>query len=218
MPLPLLAAVPGLIKAGASLFGRGKRKREQKAAQAQFDNDSAAVRNFEFTNQYKGLENTAEDLTVNQDAANFEASQTDKSLASGLDAITASGGGGGGAQAIADAALEAGGAGSAKIALQEQQNQQLRAQQAAQNQQLEAGGAERVEGREFGLKNQLQDQSGERLGAANASIQQAKSAFASGLGSAGGALVGGGLKGVFGGDKGGNGQSGIGKSLQGLFG
>ncbi len=200
MPLPLLAAAaPGLIQAGASLFGGRKRRREQQAAQKQFDADQAAVRNFQFTNPYKNQENTAEDLTVNQQASQFEAQQTDQSLAQGLDAIVAGGGGGGDATAIANAALQAGQAGSAKIAAQEQQNQQLRAQQAASNQRLEAQGEATLQNQQYGQAQQNFGQSGQRLSAANAARQQAKSALISGLGSAVGGAVGAGLGGGGGG-------------------
>ena len=141
MPIPaLLAAAPGLIQAGASLFGGGKRRREQRIAQQQFDADSAAVRNFQFSNPYADQENTAEDLTVNQQAAQFGAQQTDAGLAQGLDQFVQSGGGGGGAQSFAQASLQAKQGAAADIARQEQGNQALRAQQAALNQRLEAQG------------------------------------------------------------------------------
>ncbi len=200
MPIGLIGALPGLIQAGGSLFGGKKRRREQQAAQSQFDADSANVRNFEFKNQFANQENTAEDLTVNQQASNFQAAQTDASLSKGLDAITQTGGGGGSAQAIADAALGAKQGISNDLAGQENTNQQLRAQQAASNQDQEAQGAERVEGREFGQAKGNLGQSQDRLGAANAAQQQAKSALASGLGSALGGVtgLGGAAKGIAG--------------------
>lgn len=182
-------ALPGLIQAGGSLFGAKKRKREQQAAQAQFDADQAAVRNFEFKNPYANLENTAEDLTVNQQATNVQAQQTDAALSQGLDAIVAGGGGAGGAQAIANAALGAKQNIAADIAGQESANQAAAAQQAAQNQQLEAQGAQTQQNQQFGQLQGNLDQSGQRLSAANAAQQQAKQALVSGLGSA----VGGGL-------------------------
>lgn len=191
MPIPaLLAAAPGLIQAGASLFGGGKRRREQEAAQKQFDADQAAVRNFQFSNPYADQENTAEDLTVNQQAAQFGAQQTDAGLAQGLDQFVQSGGGGGGAQAFAQASLQAKQGAAADIARQEQGNQQIRAQQAALNQRLEAQGDIRLQGQQA---QQLQGNlglSGQRLGAANAARQQATQALTSGLGSAIGAGVG----------------------------
>ena len=191
MPLPLLAAAaPGLIQAGASLFGAGKRKKEQAAAQRQFDADSAAVRNFQFENPNANLENTAEDLTINQQASQFQAQQNDASLSQGLDQFVQSGGGGGGAQAFAQAALQAKQGISADIAGQESANQALRAQQAAANQTAEAQGALALQNQQHSQLTANQGQSGQRLGAANASIQQAKSAFASGLGSAAGGVLG----------------------------
>ena len=49
MPIPaLLAAAPGLIQAGASLFGSGKRKRAEAAAQERYDASRAELENFQF--------------------------------------------------------------------------------------------------------------------------------------------------------------------------
>ena len=91
--MPWGAIIGGAAQIAGSLIGGRARRREQKAAQAQQAADLDQVRNFEFSNTFKGLENTAEDLTVNQQASNFQAQQTDQALAGGLDAIVASGGG-----------------------------------------------------------------------------------------------------------------------------
>lgn len=184
-------ALPGLIQAGASLFGGGKRRREQKAAQAQFDADQAAVRNFQFKNPYANLENTAEDLTVNQQATNVQAAQTDAALAAAQENIVASGaGGGGGAAALVAGALGAKQNIAADIAGQESANQAAAAQQAAQNQQLEAQGEQNLQQQQFSQLEGNLSQSGQRLGAANAARQQATQALVSGLGSAAGGALG----------------------------
>ena len=139
MAIPaLLAAAPGLIKAGASLFGGKKRRRAEQQAQAAQTAAKERVQNFQFKNPYANLENTAEDLTVNQQATNVQAQQTDQALAQGLDAITAGGGGGGDAQAIANAALQSKQNISADLAGQEAGIQQQVASQAAANQSAEA--------------------------------------------------------------------------------
>ena len=182
MPIPaLLAAAPGLLKAGASLFGAGKRKRAEAEAQARFDQSRQDLENFQFENPYANLENTAEDLTVNQQAANFQAAQTDQKLAQGLDAIVAGGGGGGDAQAIADAALGASQGASANLASQEQNIQSQAAQQAAANQAAEAKGASTLQTQQYGQKQQLFNLAQDQLSNAQAARQQATQQLVGGL-------------------------------------
>ncbi len=185
--------IGGAAQAVGSIVGSRGRKREQKAAQAEFNQAKEQYQNFDFQNQYANLENTAEDLTVNQQAANFQAQQSDQGLAQGLDAIVASGGGGGGATAIANAALQAKQGASADISRQEQGNQQLRAQQAAQNQQLEARGATDVQNQKYAQQGEILDLAGDRLGAANQARQQATQDLIGGIGSVAGGIASGGL-------------------------
>lgn len=166
-------AIGGVASGITSLFGGRARRREERAAQAEFDQQKQAFDNFQFQNQFANLENTAEDLTVNQQAANFQAQQTDAALAQGLDAVIATGGGGGGAQAIANAALQAKQGISADISRQEQANQQQRARQAARNQQLEAQGADQLQQQQYDHTSSLYSLSSQRLGAARAARQQA---------------------------------------------
>lgn len=176
-----------------SIVGGRKRRREEQAAQAEFQANKAAYQNFQFQNPYANLENTAEDLTVNQQASNFQAQQSDQALSQGLDAIVASGGGGGSAQAIANAALQSKQNISSDLAGQESANQQLRAQQAAQNQQLEAQGADVLQQRQHQQIGEAFDLSGERLSAARAARQQATQDLIGGIGSVAGGIASGGL-------------------------
>ena len=196
------AIVGGAASVVGSVIGSGKRKREERAAQAQQQGDLDAVRNFEFSNPWKNLENTAEDLTVNQQASNFQAQQTDQALAGGLDAIVASGGGGGGAQAIANAALASKQGISADLAGQEQQNQALRAQQASQNQQLSAQGEEDLQTQQYEQADSNLALSNSRLQNAQAARAQATQQLVGGIGSIAGGIAGGGLKGIGGAVKG----------------
>ncbi|MDA7991472.1 MAG: hypothetical protein MPJ25_00390 [Pirellulales bacterium] len=185
--------IGGASQIVGSLIGGRRRRREQAQAQAEFDQRKADYQNFQFKNTYENLENTAEDLTVNQQAANFQAQQTDQALAQGLDAVRATGGGGGGAQAIANAALQAKQGASADISRQEQQNQQLRAQQAASNQALEAQGADTLQTRQHQQAGEAFDLSGERLSAANAARQKATQDLIGGIGSVAGGIASGGF-------------------------
>ena len=141
MPLPL-ALIGGVANIAGSLIGSGKRKREAKTAAAQFQAQREALMSTQFTNPYAGLENVAEDLTINQQASQFQAQQTDAALAQAMQAAVASGGAPGGAQAIAQAALQAKQGLSADIARQEQANQMARVNQEAKLQLLTAQGEE----------------------------------------------------------------------------
>ncbi len=184
------SAVGGAAQIAGSLIGGRARRREQKAAQAQQAADLDQVRNFEFSNTFKNLENTAEDLTVNQQASNFQAQQTDQALAGGLDAIVASGGGGGGAQAIANAALASKQGISADLAGQEQTNNALRAQQAAQLQSDEANAETDLQSQRFEQQKGNLNLSNERLSTANAARQQATNQLIGGVTSLAGAATG----------------------------
>ena len=199
------AIIGGAAQIAGSLIGGRKRRREQKAAQAQNQMDLEKVRNFEFTNSFKNLENTAEDLTVNTQASNFQAQQTDAALASGLDAIVASGGGGGSAQAIANAALASKQGISNQLASQEQTNQALRQQEASNLQAAEATGEQDLQEQKYQHAGTNLELSGSRLQAANDARQQATNQLVGGIGSVAGGIASGGL-------------SGIGKKIGGLFG
>ena len=190
MAIPaLLAAAPGLIKAGASLFGGKKRRRAEQQAQAAQTAAKERVQNFQFKNPYANLENTAEDLTVNQQATNVQSQQTDQALAQGLDAITAGGGGGGDAQAIANAALQSKQNISADLAGQEAGIQQQVASQAAANQSAEAQGAANVQQQQFGQAQQGFNIANTELGAAKDARAQARQDLVGGLSSAAGAGI-----------------------------
>ena len=185
------AIIGGAAQVAGSLIGSGKRKREQQAAEQQQQADAEQVRNFQFNNSWKGLENTAEDLTVNQQAANFQAAQNDQALAGVQDAIVQSGGGGGGATALANAALGAKQGASASLAQQEQQNAQIRVNQASKLQQLEAQGDEDLQTQRYEQADSNLALSNSRLANANAARAQATQQLVGGIGQAAGGLAGG---------------------------
>ena len=177
------AIIGGAAQVAGSLIGSGKRKREQKKAQLQNQADEAAVRDFQFTNSYKGLENTAEDLTVNNQAANFQAAQTDQALAGALDASTqGNAAGGGNAIALANAALGAKQGISNDLAAQESQNQQLRQQEASNLQAAEAQGEQDLQSQRYTQAGTNLELSGARLQAANQARQQATNQLVGGIG------------------------------------
>ena len=188
MALPLMGIIGGATQIAGSLIGQGARRREAKAAKAEYDAQRTAFTSFDFQNKFAGLENVMEDLTINQQASQFQAQQTDAALGQGLDAIVASGGGGGGAQAIAAAALQSKQGISANIAQQEARNQMLRAQQESQLQYREAQGADDLQLRNYDRTQQLLNMAAGRNKAAMAAKSAATSALVGGIGSAVGGI------------------------------
>jgi len=67
--------VSGLTGIAGGMIGSGKRKREQKAAQAEFNRNKARMEGADTSNLAMNMENTMEDLTVNTQAAEFQAQQ-----------------------------------------------------------------------------------------------------------------------------------------------
>ena len=137
--LPLLTAVGGLAQVGMSLAQRNKLQNQQQEAQDAFDaqkkiyqgldtsNVYGNVRNrFQnLGNAYEGVENAFEDLTVNTQAAEFAAQQSQQSAANILqDMSGAAGGSGIGAlaQALANQQTQAAQQASASIGQQEARN------------------------------------------------------------------------------------------------
>lgn len=192
------AAISGGSKIIGSLIGGGKRRREAKAAQAELNARKAAFENFQFTNAYAGLENVAEDLTINQDAAQFQAQQTDAALAQAMQAAVASGGAPGGAQAIAQAALQSKRGISADIARQEQANQMARVNQEAKLQQLAAQGEEDLQSQQFLQQGELLNMAAGRKAAADAARARSTQMLVGGIGE-----IAGGVASGFGGGAGG---------------
>ena len=190
MPIPaLLAAAPGLIKAGASLFGGGKRRRAEKKAQAEFQSQQEALKNFQFENPYANQENVFEDATVNQQATNFQAAQTDQALAGAQQSIVESGGGGGGAAALVSGALGAKQGASADLARQEQGNQQASLQNQAALQSQEAQGEATLQTQRHGQVQQQFNLAQQGLQQAQQARQQARADLVGGLSGAAGGIA-----------------------------
>lgn len=190
--------IGGVASVAGSLIGGGARRREARAAQAEFDQQKKSFSDFSFTNTYAGLENTAEDLTVNTQAADFQAMNADQALAASLDTMQSVGAGAGSAQAIANAALQSQQGISASIAQQEQQNQIARARQAAQLQADEAAGADMLQTRGYKQNQQLLNLAADRKAASDAARQQATDQLVGGIGSIATGVVGGAAAGAFG--------------------
>jgi len=196
MPVPVLAAamaVQGLTNVVGSMIGGRARRREQRQARRDMAKRQSEYENMQFTNPYANLQNTMEDVTVNQQQAQFLAQQQQQGLANTMGALQGAAGGSGIAglaQAMANQQAQNLQQSSASIGQQEARNNLLQAQQAAQIQQLGAQGEAMVQGREVARTETLLGMSQQRLAAANQARQQATQAMVGGIGDiAGGAMV-----------------------------
>jgi hypothetical protein len=182
----------GLMKTVGSLFGGGKRRREQRRAKKDFNRLKEEYTNLDTSNLMMGQDNVYEDLTVNQQEAQFLGEQQQQSLSNALNQNRTAAGGSGIAslaQAMANQQSKNLAASAISIGQQESQNQQLERQEAARIQQAEISGAYQERAAERETTETLLGMSGQRLAAANQARADAKGALFSGIGDiAGGAL------------------------------
>ena len=92
---PISMGVSALGSIAGGMIGSGKRKREQRQAQMEFDRNKARYESLDTSNQYTNLENTYEDLTVNTQAADFAAQKQQQVLANTMSGMQGAAGGGG---------------------------------------------------------------------------------------------------------------------------
>jgi len=182
------AIVVGVIGAGVSYVQSEKNrglaegmsedaKTAQAKAQAQLDKEKAAYRNMEIKNMYADMENPYEDITVNQQQAQFQAQQMDAQRANIMRGLK----GAAGASGIASLAQAMANQGqlqtqriSASIGQQESRNQKLLAQGAAAADMAERGGEAWVQSAEMDRSATLLGTAyGEATGA-NLALQTAK--------------------------------------------
>lgn len=181
----IIGAASGLTKIAGGIIGGRKRRQEQRAAQEQFNRNMAAYQNLDTSNLAANLENTMEDLTVNQQQAQFIQNQQQQSFANTMGAMQGAAGGSGIAalaQSLANAQTTAAERAGVSIGQQEAANQMAAAKQAAVNQQLEIQGAQKARELEYDKTGTLLGMSQQRLGAANAARQQATQSILGGVG------------------------------------
>ena len=166
-----VGAVGGLIKMGAGLIGGRKRRREERAAQAEFNAMKDRYANLDTSNPYENIGNAYEDLTVNTQAADFAAQQSQQSSANIMSSLGAAAGGSGIAalaQSLANSQAQQAAAASASIAQQESRYQQMAAQGEQQRQQMVASGEMQSRQMEAAKTSQMLGMASQRLGAAQA--------------------------------------------------
>ena len=141
----------GAISAAGAYDWGGKRANAEKEAQGEYDKMRDKFMGLETSNLYGGvsnpyanMENTMEDLTVNQQQAQFQAQQNQQTQADVMGGLKGAAGGsgiGGLAQAMLNQGTVQAQQASASIGQQESANQQAAAQQAGQLQKMTRQGA-----------------------------------------------------------------------------
>jgi hypothetical protein len=190
----ITGAIGGVTQIAGGLIGGGKRKREARAAAQELERRKAAYEGTDTSNVYRNMENTMEDLTVNTQAAEFQAQQQQAGLSNVMNQMQGAAGGSGIAalaQSMANQQNQNLQIASADIGRQERQNQMAERQQAANLQLYEKKGElisrdaeqEKIETM-FGMAQA-------RSAAANEAVQAGKDSIMSGIGSLAGAAAGG---------------------------
>ncbi len=168
--------IGGLTGIAGGIIGGGKRRREQRAAQKEFDVNKARYENLDTSNLAANSENAFEDLTVNTQAADFAAQQQNQALSNTMSGMQGAAGGSGIAalaQAMAGQQSQNMQQASASIANQESANQMKAAQGDMTVQSMELQGAQQSRAAELDKTETLLGMSQQRLGAANEARQAA---------------------------------------------
>jgi len=169
-----------------NLFGGRGNKRKLASAEADYKKEMDTYRDMEYKNPYAeniyaGMENTMEDLTVNQQQAQFQSQQNQQSQANimqSLQGAAGSSGIGGLAQALANQGTMAAQQASASIGQQESRNQGLQAQEASRIQTMERQGRGQVQSGEAALQQMNADRQATMLGMSMQQVGNAQQAIA----------------------------------------
>ena len=188
----LKGAVTGLAGIAGGIIGSGARKREQKAAQKEFNTNKARMEGADTSNLAVNQENTMEDLTVNTQQADFINQQQQAGMANTMNSLQGAAGGSGIAalaQSLSNQQTVNAQAASTSIGQQEAGNQMAERRMAGQLQNQELQGAYASRTAEQDKTNTMLGMSQSRLGAANAARDAATSSIIGGVGG----LIGSGL-------------------------
>ena len=181
----------GVVGIASGMIGSGKRKREQRAAQAEYNTNKARFNNLDTSNIYANQQNMYEDSTVNLKEAEFTKQQQMQSQANIMGGMNQAAGGSGiaaMAQALANQGSSDAQSASVSIGNQEAANQSNFQAAATNIQSQKLAGEEASREQELNKTSTLLGMSQNRLGAANAARAAATSAIVGGVGAlAGGA-------------------------------
>lgn len=189
MPIPVaaaLGAVKGLTGIAGGIIGGGRRRREEAAAQQEYDMFRQQYNELDTSNLYANLENTMEDLTVDQRAAEFQLQAQQQGQANIMDQMAGAAGGSGIAalaQAMANQQTQGAAQAAASIGQQERANQMASAQMAGTLQMAQASGAETARALEYRKTGTQLGMAQQRLGAARQARADATQSIMGGVGS-----------------------------------
>lgn len=189
----ILSGVQGLMGVAGGIIGSKKRKEEQRAAQDEFNARKNQFENLDTSNVFANMENVYEDMTVNQQQAQFALRGQQQAMASTMAGMQGAAGGSGIAalaQAMANQASQNAERASISIGQQERQNQIAQMQQAANIQRLEAAGELKSREAELNKVSTLMGLAGQRVQAANEARNAATEGILSGVGNIAGGLAG----------------------------
>ena len=181
----LKGAVTGLAGIAGGLIGGGARRREQKAAQKEFNTNKARMEGADTSNLAVNQENTMEDLTVNTQQADFINQQQQAGMANTMGSLQGAAGGSGIAalaQSLSNQQTANAQAASASIGQQEAGNQMAERRMAGQLQNQELQGAYASRAAEKDKTDTMLGMSQNRLGAANKARDAATSSIIGGVG------------------------------------
>jgi len=177
--------IGGITGIAGGLIGGGKRRREQREAQQEHDQNKARYENLDTTNLAANSQNAFEDLTVNTQAADFAGQQQQQALSNTMGGMNAAAGGSGIAalaQAMAGQQSQNLQQASVSIGQQESRNAMKAAQGDMTVQSMELQGAQQSRAAELDKTETLLGMSQQRLGAANEAKQAATDSLVSGIG------------------------------------
>ena len=184
-PGMILGGVKALTSIAGGIIGSGKRKREQRQAQAGYDKTLARLENMDTSNPYANQQNVYEDLTVNTQQADMLAGQQQQALGNTMQNLQGAAGGSGIAalaQSMANQQSQNLQAATASIGQQEAGNQRLMMGQEAQMQQNMVEGDMLSRQMEASKTTGMLNRAGQRLSAANQARQQATNSIMGGVG------------------------------------
>jgi len=192
MAIPVLGAIQGLAGIAGGIIGSGARRREQQAAQAEFDKNKDRMQSADTSNLMANQENVFEDLTVNTQEADFINQQQKAGLATTMNSLQGAAGGSGLAalaQVMAGQDSQNAQAAAASIGKQEAGNQAAERQMQAQLNQQDIQGQYQSRAAEKDKNDTLLGMSQQRLGAANKARASATKSIIGGVaGAAAGGL------------------------------
>lgn len=178
--------VGGLTSVASGIIGSKKRKSEARAAAAELAKRKDQYQMLDTSNVYQNMENTMEDLTVNQQAAQFQAEQEQQGLSNIMGQMQGAAGGSGIAalaQSLAGQQSQNLRRASADIGRQEQANQMAERQQAGNLQLYERKGELLSRDAEKDKVSTLMGMAQQRSAQANKDKQAGIDAIVGGIGS-----------------------------------